>query len=154
MMPFDSIRLDCVWRALLWVSCAQRHRGIVNPAGGPEVLTSWYIAWGILGHEVSLWLFWHSSSSSSSSSPNPRSCVYVRGYTWESQALRGGDIILGVRKKNDEWCSALQLFLNSKLPLHQDVTEGEVLIQWYWIAHVIQGQRLECNDLKFPPICL
>lgn len=55
--------LGCeILRSLLWAPFTQRCRGILYLAWGPEVLASWYRAWGVLGHEVSsLWLFHHRS---------------------------------------------------------------------------------------------
>lgn len=133
------------------------------------MLTSWYRAWGILGHEVSFWLLRHtvfSSSSTSSSSNLLRSCGGVcLCACWHELVLacicmcvyvlvpdNAGNIILGGLRENDEWRSALQLFLNSKGPLYQLMMEREVLIQTCNIAHAMQGQRVKHNDLKFPYI--
>ncbi len=71
-------------------------------------------------------------------------CVYVL------VSDTAGNIILGVLREDDEWCSALQLFLNSKLPLYWLVMERKVLIHRCWITRAMQGQRLKYNDLKFP----
>lgn len=160
--------LSCgILRALLWVPFTQRCSRSLYPAGGREVLASWYRAWGILGHEVSL------SGCSVTEVFSPSSfypnllrscggvCLCMCVLAWASASLHMHVCLcFSLRhsgeycplREDDEWCSALQMFLNNKLPLYKLVKEREVLIQRCWITPAMQGQRLKYNDFKFPYI--
>lgn len=117
--------------------CAQERSRLLDPAGGLEVLTSWYRARGILGRVASLWLFRHTVFSYSPKEPwwlcvcvCGRACLHVLMHAYLCMcvcicfSLRHcrGISSWGCRGEDDEWCSALQLLLNGKSPSYRLVT--------------------------------